>query len=268
MDERSESRILFLAAIALGLFGVFAPYKWHEMPAWLTNTALALALFLGLWAAFLSIPVPAKGAKKLIAAFLIAAGISAAICGLVLYFDQTASEVAEEPKPPVLTGPDVTLRFVYADRPAILLMNGSDKLAKEIKWTVVLWNLNDPRTFSPNPHAPDAHEPLQIPVSTFDFIRPYSKGGPQVILGAPVSNFIKAGDHLVGSASVICPDCTRGHTYVVSIIVDSGGWFAEIDNIIDGSLVIPPRLTKQLVIEYAKQIDSIQLKDRIVITDP
>src|ERR1700733_12227447 len=39
------------------------------------------------------------------------------------------------------TAPDVTLRFVYPERPAVILINNSDVLAKQIKWTVVLWNL-------------------------------------------------------------------------------------------------------------------------------
>jgi hypothetical protein len=84
--------------------------------------------------------------------------------------------------------PDVTLRFIYPDRPALLLINESGKLAQQIKWSVALWNLDDLRTFSSNPHASDAHEPLLIPVQIFDFIRPHSTGGPQTILGAPISN--------------------------------------------------------------------------------
>src|SRR5271170_5462114 len=89
MDERTEARVLALAAMALGLFGVFAPYKWHDMPDWITNSALAAALCLGLMAVLLSIPTPSKGAKKLISAFLIAGGITALIAGCVLYLDES-----------------------------------------------------------------------------------------------------------------------------------------------------------------------------------
>jgi hypothetical protein len=164
--------------------------------------------------------------------------------------------------------PDVTLKFVYTTRPAVMLINDSNKIAKEIKWTVVLWNLDNPRTFSNNPHGPDDHEPLPIPVAKFDFIRPHSKGGPQSILGAPISNYIKDGDHLVGSASVICPDCERGHTYFVSITIGSGGWFAEIDNMRDGDVAIPSRLTRQSVAEYTRSLEAIRPQDRTAISNP
>ena len=68
MDERTEARILGLASTALTLFGVFAPYRWHDMPPWITDSALALALFFGLWALFLALPVRSKGKTKLLAA--------------------------------------------------------------------------------------------------------------------------------------------------------------------------------------------------------
>jgi hypothetical protein len=37
MNERTETRVMFLGAAALALFGIFAPYRWHDMPGWLTN---------------------------------------------------------------------------------------------------------------------------------------------------------------------------------------------------------------------------------------
>jgi hypothetical protein len=259
MDERTESRVLYLAAVALALFGIFAPYKWHEMPNWITNSALFLALFLALWAVGLSLPARAKRIKKLLAAFLIAGGITALVSGLVLYLDKSPSE------PPTTLAPDVTLRFIYPDRPALLLINNSDKVAKQIKWTVVLWNLDDPRAFSNNPHPPDVHEPFPIPVSTFDFIPAHSTGGPQGLLGTPIASYIRSGNRLVGTASVNCADCDRGHSYVISTIVDQGGWFSEID-LKNGDLVIPPKLTKQSVIEYAKAIEAVPTDKRISIT--
>jgi hypothetical protein len=91
MDERTEARVLFLASAALAIFGIFAPFKWHDVPSWITNSALALALFLGLWAVCLSLPAPSKGLKKLLAAILIAGGITATVFGFVLYFEASAS---------------------------------------------------------------------------------------------------------------------------------------------------------------------------------
>jgi hypothetical protein len=91
MDERTESRVLFLISAALAIFGIFAPLKWHDVPPWITNSALVLALFLAIWAVGLILPAPAKGAKKLLAAFLIAGGITVVVTGIVLYLDVSPS---------------------------------------------------------------------------------------------------------------------------------------------------------------------------------
>jgi hypothetical protein len=39
---------------------------------------------------------------------------------------------------------------------------------------------------------------------------------------------VKLGDRLVGSAFVDCPECSKGHTYLVSITYGQGGWFVEL----------------------------------------
>jgi hypothetical protein len=87
MSERIETRVLAVLAISLTLFGIFGPYRWHDMPTWITNSALALALFLALWAIFIWVPAPSKGLKKSVAAFLISAGVCALIIGLVAWLD-------------------------------------------------------------------------------------------------------------------------------------------------------------------------------------
>jgi hypothetical protein len=79
---------MFLGAAALALFGIFAPYRWHDMPSWLTSSALLVALFLALWAVGIWLPGPAKGIKKSMAAMLIAAGVCALIVGVVLWLDR------------------------------------------------------------------------------------------------------------------------------------------------------------------------------------
>jgi hypothetical protein len=102
-----------------------------------------------------------------------------AVIGLVWHFSETIKPATKTPDV-TTTGPDVTLRFVWAEAPSLQAINISDKVAREIKWSVVLWNLDDPRVYS-NPDAPDIadkHEPLPIPVSTIDFVRSYSSGGP------------------------------------------------------------------------------------------
>jgi hypothetical protein len=56
MDAQTESRLLGLLSVALAIFGVAAPYKWRDMPEWVTDTALMLAAFLALWAVWLGMP--------------------------------------------------------------------------------------------------------------------------------------------------------------------------------------------------------------------
>src|SRR5437867_4452348 len=83
----------------------------------------------------------------------------------------------------------------------LVIVNSSGSLARDIKWIVVLWNMD----------LPDRDDPLPIPVSTFDWIKPHQEGGPQNLFsGANVAPLLKPGDRLFGSASVNCPNCVRG----------------------------------------------------------
>jgi hypothetical protein len=71
--------------------------------------------------------------------------------------------------------PEVTLQFVYPQSPALQLINISNKVARDIKYMVTMWNLD----------LPERVEPLLIPVSTFDWIRPHEASGPQSLFFAP-----------------------------------------------------------------------------------
>jgi len=155
---------------------------------------------------------------------------------------------------PTVNFPDVTVRLVYPDHTAIVLVNNSDAIAKEIKWTVVVWNLDDPRTYLSTNPGPNSHDPLPIPVSMFDFLRPHSSGGPQTLFARPdIREFAKDGQRLFGSMSVICPDCKKGHTYFVYEEIGKGGWYSEVADVENGELVIPQHLTKDLVQQYYKE---------------
>jgi hypothetical protein len=141
--------------------------------------------------------------------------------------------------------PDVSLRFVYSQAPALVIENRSDALARQIKWMVILWNLD----------LPDRMDPLPIPVQTYDWIRPHDEGGPQDLFANPqVASLLKPGNRLLGSASVICPDCSRGRTYVVSIVWGEGGWFSEVENEKSGKILIPTSFRKEILEAYFKQL--------------
>jgi len=132
--------------------------------------------------------------------------------------------------------PDVDLRFVNQDMPALLILNPSNVVARDIKWTVALWNQD----------LPDRTDPLPIPVSTFDWLRPHENGGPEALFDAPrVTSLVKPGDHLFGSASVVCPTCIRGRTYIVYIEYGKGGWFVELPDEHSGHIVLPENVSKE-----------------------
>ena len=151
---------------------------------------------------------------------------------------------------------DVTLRFVYPSEPALELVNVSNKVAKDIKYTVVLWNRD----------LPDRRDPLPIPIATFDFLRGRGIGGPQNLFG-PVSSLIKPGDRLFGSASVSSAEGARGHTFMVYIVWGEGGWFSEIQSVDTGSILAPAHFTTPEISRYLESIQKIAERDRTPIRD-
>jgi hypothetical protein len=122
--------------------------------------------------------------------------------------------------------PDVALRFVHPKSPALVLVNQSAVLARDIQWFVLLWNMD----------LPDRDNPLPIPISEFRFLRPHEPSGPLNLFGSQgVPPLLKPGDQLLGSVGVICPECARGRTYIVYIVWGEGGWFSEVEHIKSGT---------------------------------
>jgi hypothetical protein len=152
--------------------------------------------------------------------------------------------------------PDVKLRFVYPNSPALVLINDSDVVARDIKWFVALWNID----------LPSRDDPLPIPVSTFDWLQPNSVSGAQDLFYSPaVVSVLKPGNRLLGSASVSCPTCSRGRTYMVYITWDTNGWYAEVDDIQTGQVVIPSNFLKQTREQYIKLIEAVPTQSRTSI---
>jgi hypothetical protein len=143
--------------------------------------------------------------------------------------------------------PDVKLRFLYPDSPALVLINDSDAIARDIKWFVSLWNMD----------LPDRNDPLPIPISTFDWLKPSTVSGPLDLFNSPlVAPLLKPGNRLFGSASVNCPQCARGRTYIVYVTWGSGGWFAEMEDVKSGEVIIPQNFMKETRERYFKAIDA------------
>jgi hypothetical protein len=156
--------------------------------------------------------------------------------------------------------PDVALRFVGRVTPALVIINTSDSLAREIKWTVVLWDMD----------RPDQVNPLPIPVSAFDWLRPHSSSAMLDLFGGPaVSPPRKQGDRLFGSASVICPNCRRGRTYIVFIVCGEGGWFSEYGREKSGGTLTPRGVSLAARESYFKSLEAAApIRQRIALVDP
>lgn len=170
------------------------------------------------------------------------------------------TEPKSKPVTPKTKLPDVTLRFIYAKEPALVIVNRSDTIARDIKWTLAIWNMN----------LAERNDPLPIPVSTFDWLRPHTESGPLNLFGNPlVAPLLKPGDHLFGSASISCPDCFRGRTYVIYIVYGQSGWYSEIKSETSGSLIVPKNFLRDNREAYFRKLEAmIPQKNRIPITDP
>ena len=154
------------------------------------------------------------------------------------YLDSTSAKAASS---------DVALRFIYPEEPALMIVNQSNLGARDIKWQVTLWNMD----------LPERNDPLPIPTSTFDWLRGHTEGGPQNLFGTPtVAPLLKSGNRLFGSATVDCPQCSRGRTYIVYIVLGKGGWLSEVKNETRGRILIPPNFLKETREKYFKFLEA------------
>jgi hypothetical protein len=127
-----------------------------------------------------------------------------------------------------------------------------------------------------NPHAsdhPGMHDPLPIPASTYDFLRPRQSSNPIDLFGTPlVVPNLKKGQRLIGSASVDCADCAHGHTYVVNIVWGESGWYAEVTRAkgqeLHGKILMPENPYAEAVpIFYQSLLALVPEADRIPIQE-
>ncbi len=76
------------------------------------------------------------------------------------------------------------------------------------------------------------------------------------------AGLLHPGNRLVGSASVLCPDCVRGRTYIVCIEWGNGGWYCEVEHEKLGHIIIPQHFTKEEILRYSEQLESAAPPDR------
>jgi hypothetical protein len=150
--------------------------------------------------------------------------------------------------------PDVFLKLVYPAAPALVIVNPSDAVARDMKYAVELWNSS----------LPDGNDPLQIPTSTFDWLKGHTEGGPMILFTASISSLLKPGDKLYGSANINCPTCVRGRSYLVYIEWGKGGWIAETSDP-KGMLLVPAKNTREGRMAYFHQLEQAVAAERIPI---
>jgi hypothetical protein len=239
----------------IGLVEVFLYFATGlNMPWWFTSLILLL-----MWALLVVVAVRSEWTVN--RPWLEKVGLCTLAGGLVWALgSKTVIQQYRQVYPLESLKPDVTLRFVNPTEPVLQLVNQSGVTARDIKYMVVLWNLD----------LPNRTDPLPIPVAGFDWIGPHSTGGPQGLFDLPtVSSLLKSGNRLIGSAGISCPDCARGYTFIVFIIWGKGGWFTEVRDRTDGHALVPRYFSKPEILKYAATLQSIvPQNERDQIGDP
>jgi hypothetical protein len=160
---------------------------------------------------------------------------------------------------PVSGIPMVRLSFVNRASPRIIIENDSDVLAEQIKWSIGIWNIDDARAFfnHDTTEQPVVHDALPIPVQTFDFLRAHTQSGQMSIFDTlRASGYVKDGQRLYGSISVISPTCLRGRTYIVGIKYGVSGWYYEDPSLTEGQLVTPKTGKKEDVQDWYRFLEN------------
>jgi hypothetical protein len=111
--------------------------------------------------------------------------------------------------------PDVFPLLAEPKEPVIVLQNESANVAQNIKWGVVIWNVDIPE---PN------QNPLQIPFQTFDFLRAYQSSAPEQLFTPTILSKVKPGNRLFGYVTAECPECATSRDAWVYIEYGKGGW--------------------------------------------
>ena len=237
----------FAGGAAYGALGMNpARYREAKVLFWVAGLSVsAMAVLFGL-----TVPTSTIGR-------VIGTGIIGALSAITIVESTRWIARIEKPAPSVS---DVTMRLVYPQRPALLLENISDVLATQIKWTVALLKID----------GPDAGQPVQIPIGTFDFIRAREQGGPQNLFDPPnVAKTLRDGQQLFGWIQVTCPACAKIRYWWAYIKLGSAGWYTEVsktrhEEIAQWLRESGPYSDK----DVDKVLATVPIADRIEIKDP
>jgi hypothetical protein len=159
--------------------------------------------------------------------------------------------------------PEVTLRLVDPSKPRLLIINRTGASAKRISYTGVLFK------------ADKSQEGYKTRLPTLNgtlvFLSTNQGYGPIQLFNAPGATWLKPGDTIFGNLAVNCRNCAQAHVYWVLFTWGEGGWFAEVKDIAEGSLIVPQPKAGQTIRPYRPAADplakilEIDEKERIPI---
>ncbi len=163
--------------------------------------------------------------------------------------------VAEDPKP------DISLVLVYPQSVSLLIRNDSTVVARESRYSVVLWNLE---------LLSGSKQPLPIPVGSHDWVRPGRRGGPYGIMSRPkTQGLIKPSDRIFGYIALACPDRSTDKIYWVFFKHGQGGWYAEARQKFSGGMTALLKMLPMVksdpnaALKFIPQNDRVQIRDRL-----
>jgi hypothetical protein len=158
--------------------------------------------------------------------------------------------------------PDIGLRLVYLDLPALILTNSSGAILRDPSYAPLIWDLEN--VVKQGVARP---VPLRIPTAVLKdgFIRPHESTGPFALV-SQVEKEVGPGDRLFGYIEVSCPTCVESRDYWVFAVRGKGGWYAEAKGRISLNSL------EQRILEIEKNPDQF-LKDipeseRVQIKEP
>jgi hypothetical protein len=246
--ERSSVEAYLFAGI--GIIALVIPMNW------ILRTVLVLALA--------AIIVDLVLRSRLTVAWPKRAKVFSISVGLVLLVGASWRQIVDDYRGP--EKPDISLFFVNPTDPDLVLRNETGIVGRDILWQVVLFDEDEkPIVLDQKPVI----QPLSIPATKAEFLRPHLTSGPINLFDLPaVASHVTKGDRICGSAVVSCPDCPRGHSYIVYIEFGRTGWYFDIENYKDAQLYIPMNGTQSAVIGYCEGIrKKVSVSERLPIKD-
>jgi len=129
--------------------------------------------------------------------------------------------------------PNLGMEFIMLEFVAFRMVNESDAIVRDAKYTFILTDLDGPRTVETKDGA-TFPQLLQIPtvVNANDFLRPRDRYIPRELVPTfpGAASVVKKGDRVFGYVTVTCPNCVKVRRYWLYFTHGSEiGWYSEFE---------------------------------------